>query len=93
MPNYYEDAGPSAEAAAPKEDAASDSNVATLPKAVLGGKEFKPGEEVVLKVVKVMEDSVLVQYASESGETEEPPTEAAQPQQAPPPGGMASLMQ
>lgn len=38
---------------------------ALLPKSVLGGKDFEPGEEVVLKIVKVHEDEIEVQYAPE----------------------------
>lgn len=59
---------------APEEDAAP---TAELPKSVLGGKEFKPGEEVVLKVVQVMENSVLVQYATDDEQysEEEAPAE------------------
>lgn len=41
---------------------------ALLPKSVLGGKDFEPGDEVVLKVVKVHEDEVEVEYASEKPE-------------------------
>lgn len=68
-----------AEEEAPEEDS---SPTAELPKSVLGGKEFKPGEEVVLKVVQVMENSVLVQYATEDegegeGEYAAPPEEMA----------------
>lgn len=97
MPDYYADAAPDqAEAPAkPEQESASDSGVATLPKSVLGGKEFKPGEEVVLKIVQVNEDSVLVQYASDEGEQEKEPYEAPPTQEAPAPGGggMASLME
>jgi hypothetical protein len=41
---------------------------ALLPKAVLGGKEFKVGEEVVLKIVHDHGDEVEVQYATEEPE-------------------------
>src|ERR1035437_4867913 len=97
--NYYSDASASTPAASPAEDphpkegadakeGESDSQTAELPKAVLGGKEFKPGEEVTLQVVQVMEDSVLVKYASEKpDEEEEPPPEPA----APPAGGGNSM--
>lgn len=75
----------------------SDSQTAVLPKAVLGGKEFKPGEEVVLEIVQVNEDSVVVKYAEPSGEKEEP-APAETPAPVPEvgaggnPGGMGSLM-
>lgn len=96
--DYYADAAP-APAAAPAEDTeapdaapegdqeeAGDSQTAEIPKGVLGGKEFKPGEEVVLEVVQVNEDSVLVRYASEKGGEEEEAPEPAE-------GQMTSLMQ
>lgn len=90
MPNYYEDAAPAqaeapAAAEAPKEES-GDSQTAELPKSVLGGKEFKPGEEVVLQIVQVMEDSVLVKYATGEGEGEKEETPEAQAE-APNPGG------
>lgn len=43
---------------------------ALLPKSILAGKEFRPGEEVVLKIVRVHDDEVEVEYASEKPETE-----------------------
>ena len=99
MPNdFYADAGPDqAETPQqPAQDSASDSNVATLPKQVLGGKEFKPGEELTLKIVQVMEDSVLVEYAGGEEAEQEAPPEPEQQAPAPAPGpggGMASLME
>ena len=55
---------------------------AILPKSILGGKEFKPGDEVVLKITAMHDDSVEVSYASEKGE-EKGQEEMAE---APPPG-------
>ena len=101
--DYYSDAAAPAaatppedkEPAAPQEEG-SDSQTAELPKAILGGKEFKPGEEVVLQVVQVNEDSVLVKYASEKGDEEEPQTTEQSAAPAPAPGGggggMAAMM-
>lgn len=94
--NFYADAQPSNVNPGPadkptepevKEDGGDDSQTAEIPKAVLGGKDFKPGEEVTLQVMQVMEDSVLVKYASEKGEEEQeeaPPPEAAPEQPANP---------
>ena len=81
--NYFEDAeaSPAPEQtqgeSSPKEEE-GDAQTAEIPKAVLGGKQFKPGEEVSLQVVQVMENSVLVKYAS--GEKEEPQKEEAPPE-------------
>jgi hypothetical protein len=96
--NYYADAepsepsGPTEQEAAPEQEEKGESQTAEIPKSALGGKEFKPGEEVVMQVLKVLEDSVLVKYASgEKEEQEAPPPEAAQ---APPPQGgpMSSML-
>ena len=68
------DSEPSAEskpAEEPKESS-GDEPVAILPKSILAGKEFKPGEEVVLKIVEIHDDEVVVEYApSKGGEGEE----------------------
>ena len=61
---------------------------AELPKAALGGGDLKPGDEVTLRIVQVMEDSVLVKYASEGESEEMPPAEAEAP-----PGAMTSMME
>lgn len=52
---------------------------ALLPKSILAGKDFKPGEEVVLKIVRIHDDEVEVQYAPdkhEESESEEEPESA-----------------
>jgi hypothetical protein len=54
-----------------------DAATALLPKSVLGGKEFKPGEEVVLKVTHVYEDEVEVEYAPSEPTTETKPSPSA----------------
>jgi hypothetical protein len=62
---------------------------AVIPKALLGGKEFKPGEEVVMQIVSMRGDQVVIKYATGEGKEEEggeqepegaaPPGEEAQP--------------
>ena len=47
-----------------------DETTALLPKTILGGKEFEPGDEVVLKIVHIYEDEVEVAYAPEKGKEE-----------------------
>lgn len=85
--DFYSDASAPtstpAEATEPKapaegQEGETDSGTAVLPKAILGGKEWKPGEEIVLQIVQVNEDGAVVKYASEEGgeKTEEPPAEA-----------------
>lgn len=44
---------------------------ALLPKSLLMGREFNPGDEVVLKIVHIYEDEVEVQHATEEPEEEE----------------------
>lgn len=43
---------------------------ALIPKSLLMGKEFNPGDEVVLKIVHIYEDEVEVQYAPEEPKEE-----------------------
>jgi len=76
----------------------SEGQTAVIPKSLLAGKEFKPGQEVVLKVVAIHDNDVEVEYASEKGpeEGEAPPEEEmAQGAPAGGPGGgeMASMME
>lgn len=40
---------------------------ALIPKSLLAGKHFEPGEEVVLEIVKMHGDEVEVRYAKEKG--------------------------
>lgn len=91
--NYYADAepstapdGPPDKDTSPEKEEAGDAQTAEIPKGVLGGKDFKPGEEVVMQVVQVMEDSVLVKYASQKEEEKEE-EQAPEMAQAPAPGG------
>ena len=58
-------------------------NTAMLPKSILAGKDFKPGEEVVLKIVKLYPDQVEVAYSygDEGGDKEEGPGEYEEPKQ------------
>ena len=53
----------------------SEQETALLPKSVLGGKEFKVGEEVVLKIVHDHGEEVEVEYATEKPDKEESPSE------------------
>lgn len=72
-------------------DAGADQPVAILPKSILAGKDFKPGEEVVLKIVEIHDDEVVVEYAPEKGgEGEEGGGGYSEPQSTP---EMQSLME
>ena len=63
----------------------AEEQTALLPKTILAGKQFDPGDEVVLKIVKVYENEVEVAYAT--GDEEET---ANQPMQEPSPDMEAS---
>lgn len=68
--NYYPtDEDPAMEESdmkdAPSTEEKDKDQTALLPKSILGGKTFEPGEEVVLKIVHVYEDEVEVAYATE----------------------------
>ena len=65
--SLYTDAEPEQQApAAPAEEGAeketSSGPVAEIPKSLLAGKEFKPGESIMLKIVSIKDDSVIVEY-------------------------------
>lgn len=70
--SYYPSVG---EEPAPKgagsesQDSEDVAETALLPKSILAGKDFKPGDELVLEVVHLYDDEVEVKYAS--GESEE----------------------
>ena len=96
--NYYADAEPSNVNPGPQDQStenegeeSGDSQTAEIPKTVLGGNDFKPGEEVMLEVVRVMENSILVKYATSKGDEEQapPPAEESEPQANP----MSAMMQ
>jgi hypothetical protein len=62
-----------------------DGETAVLPKSILAGKKFNPGDEVVLEVVKIMDDEVVVKYATGKDDKED---EAEKGSEAPPPPPM-----
>jgi hypothetical protein len=81
-----------------EKDSPGDGQTAILPKSILAGKEFKPGDEVVLRIVNMHENDVEVEYAPEEPEKEEgmePGSDMAPAEAAPPGGGssMASMME
>ena len=55
---------PKDEEAAGDDEGKMEGTTALLPKSILAGKEFKPGEEVVLKIVHIYGDEVEVAYAT-----------------------------
>lgn len=67
VPNYS-DAVPSTAKdtgnAAPKDEQEQETS-ALLPKSILAGKEFKVGDEIVLKIDALHDDEVEVSYASD----------------------------
>ena len=98
--NYYEDAAPAPagqpeaaeESTTPETEGAQEGGqdggaTAEVPKSALGGKDFKPGEEVVMQVVKVLGDSVLLKYSTGAEEEQEPPAEEGIGEAPPPRGG------
>ena len=67
MPDLYDEEPAPVEKPVEKhaEGEHEDGPTALLPKSVLGGKEFKEGEEIVLRIEKVYPDQVEVAYAAE----------------------------
>jgi len=72
-PSYSDSAAPStaqdAGNATPKDEQEEETS-ALLPKSILAGKEFKVGEEVVLKIDAIHDDEIEVSYAT--GKSKEP---------------------
>lgn len=66
-----EESGEPAQHDESKEDEGGDS--ALLPKSLMAGKDFKPGDEIVLEVVKVYGDEFEVRYAQEKKPKSEKP--------------------
>lgn len=91
----YADAAPMAPEEESKPDMQEEKGeeaTAVIPKALLAGKEWKPGEEIVLQIVQVNEDGAVVKYASEKGGGEEYPEEAGGGEEKDNPGSMSSMM-
>jgi hypothetical protein len=85
--NFY-DGPPSKEK--PMEEKDEGQKTYVLPKAVLEGKEFDPGDELVLRIVSMHGDQIEVTYAAEKGEKDESMDEEGggkEMAQAPMPGG------
>jgi hypothetical protein len=87
-PGQLEGAGEDAydESAAPAKDEgeAGGGETAEIPIALLGGKDFKPGEEIVFKIVSLDPQSGMAKIAYATGDDEhdmgeEHPTVAAMP--------------
>jgi len=49
------------------EESESTQSAAVLPKSILAGKDFKPGDEIVLKITAIRDDEVVVEYAPAKG--------------------------
>lgn len=64
-PDLYDDSPGTAAPTSEQDEGVEDEGgvTATLPKSILAGKDFKPGEEVVLKIVAIHDDEIEVEYA------------------------------
>ncbi len=74
-----------------KREGQDDGETVVVPKTILAGKKFNPGDEVVLKVVRIMDDQVELAYATgeeEKGEGESEAPPAQPPMGAPEPSMM-----
>lgn len=91
--SMYSDSAPSEGGETPKK---GEEQTAVIPKALLAGKEFKPGEEIIFKIVSIHDDEVEIAYATGEGDKEEKmdsaPSESA-PAGGGDGGGMASMME
>lgn len=72
---------------------------ATVPIELMGGKTFKVGEEIVMEITRIGEDSFDIKYATgkgdkgEEGGEEGGGYEAPEPATAPASSGMSSMME
>lgn len=72
--DFYSDAPEGAPPESEKEEGAEGAGKSyVLPKEILMGKEFKPGDEVVLKIRAIHGDQIEVEYATEEGKEEDHP--------------------
>jgi hypothetical protein len=89
--DYFDDAPAGAAPKMEEKEESTKGETGILPKSLMGGKEFKPGEEIVLKVVAVHENDFEVEYSHDESKEEqgsEPPMEPA----GAPGGGMEEMM-
>lgn len=63
--DLYDDTGGDPAAKPDEKKEGEGEQTGLLPKAILMGKEFNPGDEVVLKIVRIHDDQVEVAYAPE----------------------------
>ncbi len=56
---------------ADNKDAHAEGETALLPKSLMAGKDFKPGEEIVLKVVRLYGDEFEVEYSHGEDKSDE----------------------
>jgi hypothetical protein len=91
--DFYDDApeqaGGEKEGGDEKKGESEDYPTAVLPKSILMGKDFKPGDEVVLRITEMHDDQITVTYAP--AEEQEKPKEKGEGEmaQAPESGGEA----
>ena len=94
--DYYSDAPASSQAPGGEEEAKPDEGASetTIPKAMLMGKDFKVGEEVMFQITAIHGDEVSIKYATEKGEGKEEGSEEGAPPPEAPKGDseMASMM-
>lgn len=75
MPDSYypkmQDSPPDAPPAGDTPPDKAESESVLLPKSILGGKQFKVGDEIVLKIVHEYEDEIEVEYAKDKPDKED----------------------
>ena len=92
----YEDGGPDEQK---PEDQADDkheddqSPVTTIPKSLLAGKDFAPGDEVVFQIVSLHENEAVIRYAPEKPKEGAEGEESAKPEMGESDAEMSSYMQ
>lgn len=92
--DLYADAGMSEKAPMSENREESSSPTAVLPKEILMGKTFEPGDSVILRIEEIGDDSIVVSYdtSAKGSEEEGEGGEESSYGRAPMPSNMSDLM-
>lgn len=66
--SMYADTADSPDKSSPDKSGDEGGASATLPKSLMAGKQFNVGDEIVLKIDAIYDDSFVVSYATEKGD-------------------------
>lgn len=91
--DYFDGGNMAAPAEKGEGEAKESHDTGLLPKSLMAGKDFKVGEEIVLKITAIHENDFEVEYAKDEGGGKEGYGEEDMASSAPPSNDMASMME